>query len=110
MQEYFSLAFALVQPTLGKSLPKVLEAGEEHPLVAPRKSSFPVHLAGSLEQIHLGFLCQPCQAPPLRGCPSHCSTYLTIINSPEAPTACFVLGSMQLPREQGTAWQLFLYW
>lgn len=57
------LHFTWCSPVLVKTLQRVLQAGEKQPLAAPGKSSFPVHLAGSLEQIHSR--CQPHGAPPL---------------------------------------------
>lgn len=86
----------------------VLQAGEKHPLAAPGKVKFSD-----------GFGRQPGADPFLMPAPwsttpcsppSCWSTYLTIINSPEAPAVCFVLGGMRLPKEQGVVWQLFLYW
>lgn len=59
----FLLHLAQCRLVWAKALQRVLQAGEKHPWAASGKSSFPVLLAGSLEQIHS--LCQPRGALPL---------------------------------------------
>lgn len=97
-----------VQPSPGKNPPKSTAGRRKASFGGPRKvkfsSAFGRQPGAYPFRVPALWSTTPC------GSPSCCSTYLTIINSPEAPTTCFVLDSMQLPQEQGIVWQLFLCW
>lgn len=107
---YFPPAFgcSTVCPGLGKSPPKSAAGRRKASLDGLRKVKFSSAF-GRQPEADLFLMPAPWSATP-RGSPSHCSTYLTIINILEAPAACFVLDGRWLSRVQGTVWPLFLYW
>lgn len=107
-QEYFPPALSSVQLGLGKSPPKSTAGRREASLGGPQKVKFS-SVFGRQPGADPFLMPAPWSAAPCDS-PSRCSTYLTIINSLEAPVACFVLVGMRLAREQGAVWQLFLYW
>lgn len=97
-----------VQPSLGKNPPKSTAGRRKASFGGPRKVKF--SSAFGRQPVADPFLMPALWSTTPRGSPSCRTTYLTIINSLEAPTACFVLDGRQLPNEQGTVWQLFLCW